>query len=74
MKVTDSITAQRFSVDEAYERFFDGFYNLGRPAELFERTMVLSPPKSEPVTARRRPSRRKSERRGKTSRGFPGHK
>jgi hypothetical protein len=43
VKVTDTVTVQRFSVDQAYERFFDGFYNLGKPAESFERTMVLLP-------------------------------
>ena len=28
MRVIDGITGQRLSVDEAYDRFFDGFYNL----------------------------------------------
>jgi len=54
MRVRDIITAQRLSVDEAYERFFDGYYNLGQPGEIFERTVVLSPPPSPPA----RPSRR----------------
>ena len=53
MRVTDRITAQRFGVDEAYERFFDGFYNLGRPADGFERTVVLAPPRREPITPKR---------------------
>jgi hypothetical protein len=53
VRVTDTVTEQRLSADEAYERFFDGFYNLGRPAEIFERTVVLSPPRREPAKARR---------------------
>jgi hypothetical protein len=68
MKVTDTITSQRIGVDEAYERFFDGFYNLGRPGEIFERTMVLAPPKpvSRRATARSRArssARRRARRR-----------
>jgi hypothetical protein len=63
MRVTDSITAQTFGVNEAYERFFDGFYNLGRSAEIFERTVVLSPPKRAPVKPRRGARRRRSGRR-----------
>lgn len=47
MRITDSVTAERLSVDEAYERFFDGFYNLGRPSEIFQRTgdhrLLISP-------------------------------
>jgi hypothetical protein len=58
MRVTDSVTAQRFGVDEAYERFFDGFYNLGKPTDLFERTVVLSLPRHEPVKPGRRPRAR----------------
>ena len=68
MRVTDRITAQRFGVDEAYERFFDGFYNLGRPTDGFERTVVLGPPRREPITPgqrRRAPRRVKAGRRGK---------
>jgi hypothetical protein len=53
MKVIDSVTGQRLSVDEAYDRFFDGFYTLGRPAEIFTGTMVLGRPKPEPVKTRR---------------------
>lgn len=49
MKVTDQVTHQRVSVDEAYQRFFDGFYNLGRPGEVFQRNMVLSPPRRKQV-------------------------
>ncbi len=60
MRVTDTITAQRFDVDQAYERFFDGYYNLGRPSEVFAGTMVLSPPKGEPVRTRRQARRRSS--------------
>jgi hypothetical protein len=45
MKVTDRVTQERLSADEAYERFFDGFYNLGRPSEVFERTVVLAAPR-----------------------------
>jgi hypothetical protein len=58
MKVTDNVTAQRFGVDEAYERFFDGFYNLGKPTDVFERTVVLSPPRLELTNLRRRPRAR----------------
>jgi hypothetical protein len=58
MRLTDSVTAQRFGVDEAYERFFDGFYNLGKPTDVFERTVVLSPPQLELTNPRRRPRAR----------------
>ena len=44
MKVTDTTTGQQVSPDEAYERFFDGFFNLGRPGDFLERSMVLSRP------------------------------
>ena len=74
MKVTDSITAQRLSVDQAYERFFDGFYNLGRPGEIFARTVVLSPPKRKPVKAHGRARSRRSDRPTKTSRRPAGRK
>jgi hypothetical protein len=66
MKVVDTITAQRFTVDEAYERFFDGFYNLGKPGEIFERTMVMSPPPAVTRHSRRwfgRPPRSRRPRR-----------
>jgi hypothetical protein len=67
MRVTDNITGQRFGADEAYERFFDGFYNLGKPADVFAGTVVLGPPRREPITPRRRRARRpvKSARRAK---------
>jgi hypothetical protein len=58
MRVTDNVTCQCFGVDEAYERFFDGFHNLGKPTETFERTIVLSPPRIEPTNPRRRPRAR----------------
>jgi len=47
MKVLDTVTGQRLNVNEAYERFFDGFYNLGRPSEVFQGNVVLSAPKLE---------------------------
>ena len=53
MRVIDRITGQRLSVDEAYDRFFDGFYNLGKPTEIFTATMVMAPPSRQPVRARR---------------------
>ena len=49
MRVTQSMTAQRLSVDETYQRFFDGYYNLGQPGEIFERNVVLGRPKNEAV-------------------------
>lgn len=58
MRVIDSVTAQRFGVDEAYERFFDGFHSLGKSTDVFERTVVLSPPRHEPVKPGRRPRTR----------------
>jgi hypothetical protein len=64
VRVTDRITAQQLSVDEAYERFFDGFYNLGRPAEIFERTVVLSPPQHESARAHRHARAHSSGRSG----------
>jgi hypothetical protein len=64
VRVTDRITAQRLSVDEAYERFFDGFYNLGRPAEIFQRTVVLSPPKHPAAKPRRNSRSQRSGRAG----------
>ena len=66
MRVIDTITGQRLDVDEAYERFFDGFYNLGRPSEVFQGTMVLSTAKPEPVKTRRHARTRRS---GMTRRG-----
>ncbi|HEX6405630.1 MAG TPA: hypothetical protein VFZ90_00450 [Gemmatimonadales bacterium] len=58
MRVIDGITGQRLSVDEAYDRFFDGFYNLGKPTEIFTATMVMAPPPRQPVRARRAKARR----------------
>ena len=54
MRVTDTITAQRFQADEAYQRFFDGFYNLGKPVDVFAGTMVLGPPRREAIRPRQR--------------------
>lgn len=54
MRVTDTVTGQRFNPDEAYQRFFDGFYNLGKPSEIFQGTMVLSSPQGKRVKTRRR--------------------
>ena len=67
MKVRDRITGQQLTADEAYERFFDGFFNLGRPTEALQGTMVMAPlghsPASPserhgPATHSRRPRRR----------------
>lgn len=68
MRVIDGVTAQQLTVDEAYERFFDGFYNLGRPAEIFERTVVLSPPTRQAARARRRTRAHSSGRPGSAAR------
>ena len=46
MKVRGMVP-QWLSTDEAYERFFDGYYNMGRPDEIFARNVVLSRPKTE---------------------------
>lgn len=54
MRVTDTVTGQRFNPDEAYQRFFDGFYNLGKPSEIFQGTMVLSSPQGKRVKTPRR--------------------
>lgn len=59
MKVTDTTTGQQVSPDEAYERFFDGFFNLGRPGDIFERSVVLSRPAARPVALRRSSRRMK---------------
>ena len=64
MRVIDRITGQRLSVDEAYDRFFDGFYNLGKPTEIFTATMVMAPPPSQPVRASRRARRSGTRGRG----------
>ena len=47
MKCRDGKVPQWLSTDEAYERFFDGYYNLGRPGEIFARDVVLSRPKAD---------------------------
>lgn len=60
MRVIDRITGQRLSVDEAYDRFFDGFYNLGKPTEIFTATLVMAPPPRRLVRARRRAKARRS--------------
>ena len=66
MRVIDRVTGQRLSVDEAHDRFFEGFYNLGKPTEIFTGTMVLARPPREPVKTRRRGKARRSgmQRRG----------
>ena len=51
MRTTDEIRAQHLSADDAYERFFDGYYNLGIPGESFERNVIVSPPKADVVKA-----------------------
>ena len=65
MRVVDRITGQRVSVDEAYDRFFDGFYNLGKPTEVFTATMVMAPPPRRPVRAGRRTKARRSGMQGR---------
>ena len=65
MKGRGTMTAQRLSVDEAYERFFDGFYNLGKPGEILERTVVVSVP---PPAAPARPRTTRALRSGRTRR------
>jgi hypothetical protein len=47
MRFTDNLRTRWLSTDEAYERFFDGYYNLGRPDEIFGRNVVVSWPKAE---------------------------
>ena len=73
MRVIDGITGQRLSVDEAYDRFFEGFYNLGKPTEIFTATMVMAPPPSQPVRASRRAKVRRSGTRGRGLRRTAGH-
>lgn len=60
MRVIDRVTGQRLSVDEAYDRFFEGFYNLGRPSEIFTGAMVLARPPRKPVETRRLARARRS--------------
>jgi hypothetical protein len=73
MRVIDRITGQPLSVDEAYDRFFDGFYNLGKPTEVFTATMVMAPPPSQPVRASRRAKARRSGTRGRGLRRTARH-
>ena len=74
MRVIDRVTGQRLSVDEAYQRFFDGFYNLGRPSEIFGATMVLGPAECAPVKTIRRAKTRRLGRRGLGIRRLAGRK
>jgi hypothetical protein len=53
---------QWLSTDEAYERYFDGYYNLGRPGEIFERNVVVSRPKPAVLKAPARPTNRRIAR------------
>ena len=57
MRVNTRIRGQHLSADKAYERFFDGYYNLGEPGEVFVGTLVMSPPSRIPKPAVRRNSR-----------------
>ena len=65
MRVRDTIRAQGLSVDEAYERFFDGYYNVGQPGEILERTVVMSPP---PIPARPKTRMNRTRRSGRADR------
>jgi hypothetical protein len=47
MRIRDGIARQWLSTDEAYDRFFDGYYNLGRPGEILGRDIVVSRQKAE---------------------------
>ena len=53
MRRRDGNVPQWLSTDEAYERFFDGYFNLGRPGEIFGRNVVMCQPKPDAVKARR---------------------
>jgi hypothetical protein len=55
MKFRDGKVPQWLSTGEAYERFFDGYYNLGPPDEIFGRNVVVSWPKAEAPKAVARP-------------------
>jgi hypothetical protein len=64
MRIRDDNARQCLSTDEAYERFFDGYYNLGRPGEIFGRDIVVSRQKAEvPEQAVRIVRRRRSTKR-----------
>lgn len=56
MRFRDGRAPQWLSTDEAYERFFDGYYNLGRPGETFARNVVLSRPKADVFKVPPRPT------------------
>jgi len=53
VRITDTVTGQRLGLDEAYERFFDGLYNLGKPSEVFQGTLVLNTPAHQRAITRR---------------------
>jgi hypothetical protein len=55
MRCRNGKVPQWLTTDEAYERFFDGYYNLGRPDEIFGRNVVVSWPKAELPKAAVRP-------------------
>ena len=55
MRCRNGKVPQWLTTDEAYERFFDGYYNLGRPDEIFGRNVVVSWPKTELPRAAVRP-------------------
>jgi hypothetical protein len=63
VRVKDRSTPQPLSVDEEYGRFFDGYYNLGRPGEILERSVVLSRPKGVKERALGNPRKLRRHRR-----------
>ena len=65
MRFRDRNSTQWLNTDEVYERFFDGYYNLERPGEIFERNVVLGRPKVEVVKA---PARRSHSRPARSER------
>ena len=73
MKSPTRPPVNRSALDEAYERFFDGFFNLGRPGDFFERSMVLSRPAIRPAAPPRstRRMKRSSHRASRASSGEP---
>jgi hypothetical protein len=56
MKSQDGKATQWLSTDDAYERFFDGYYNLGRADEIFGRNVVVSRPKADVFKVPGRPT------------------
>ena len=74
MRCRDGNPMQWLSTDEAYERFFDGYYNVGRPGEILERNVVLSRPKVEVVNAPVRPSNRRTSRSRRSTKRLTGVK